>query len=147
MIWELDFYSRPILDENNKKRWELLICEAPSTVDQSLETLFRYSAFCSNQTVNSIWLRENIEKAIAESGESPKKIRFFRRQMNNMIVKACEDAGIAPAPSRRTYTLNHWLDQRMAEFYPEQPGYDKKAAQSASVQYPAIKRGCPSRCG
>ncbi|TRT81769.1 MAG: DUF1092 family protein, partial [Microcystis aeruginosa Ma_AC_P_19900807_S299] len=24
-IWELDFYSRPVVDENNKKRWELLI--------------------------------------------------------------------------------------------------------------------------
>ena len=23
--WEIDFYSRPILDENGKKRWELLI--------------------------------------------------------------------------------------------------------------------------
>ena len=138
MIWELDFYSRPILDENNKKRWELLICEAPLTVNQSLEGLFRYSVFCSSQTVNSIWLRENIEKAIAESGEFPQKIRFFRRQMNNMIVKACEDAGIVPAPSRRTYALNHWLDQRIAEFYPEQPGYDEKAAQSASVQYPDL---------
>ncbi|MFN5388765.1 MAG: Tab2/Atab2 family RNA-binding protein, partial [Pseudanabaena sp.] len=23
-IWELDFYSRPLLDANNKKIWELL---------------------------------------------------------------------------------------------------------------------------
>ena len=23
--WEIDFYSRPIIDENGKKRWELLI--------------------------------------------------------------------------------------------------------------------------
>ncbi|MEB3214919.1 MAG: Tab2/Atab2 family RNA-binding protein, partial [Nostocales cyanobacterium 94392] len=28
-IWELDYYSRPILDENNKKIWEVLICETP----------------------------------------------------------------------------------------------------------------------
>ncbi|MFN7860657.1 MAG: Tab2/Atab2 family RNA-binding protein, partial [Pseudanabaena sp.] len=26
-IWELDFYSRPLLDANNKKIWELLICD------------------------------------------------------------------------------------------------------------------------
>jgi len=32
-IWELDFYSRPVVDENNKKRWELLICETPATID------------------------------------------------------------------------------------------------------------------
>ncbi|MBD0341559.1 MAG: DUF1092 family protein, partial [Microcoleus sp. Co-bin12] len=23
-IWELDFYSRPILDEREKKKWEVL---------------------------------------------------------------------------------------------------------------------------
>jgi hypothetical protein len=27
IVWELDFYSRPILDENKKKIWELLICD------------------------------------------------------------------------------------------------------------------------
>ncbi|MEO0970614.1 MAG: Tab2/Atab2 family RNA-binding protein, partial [Cyanobacteria bacterium J06639_18] len=28
-IWELDYYSRPILDEDQKKVWEVLICESP----------------------------------------------------------------------------------------------------------------------
>ena len=27
--WELDFYSRPILEPDGKKRWELLICATP----------------------------------------------------------------------------------------------------------------------
>ena len=138
MIWELDFYSRPIIDENQKKRWELLICETPTEIDRSPDSLFKYAQFCSNQTVNSVWLRENLEKAIAEAGKAPKKIRFFRRQMNNMIVKACEDAGITAFPSRRTYTLNQWLTQRLAEFYPQQAGYDPTAAAAASVQYPEL---------
>ncbi|HAC64214.1 MAG TPA: hypothetical protein DCF68_11900 [Cyanothece sp. UBA12306] len=137
-IWELDFYSRPILDENKKKLWEVVICESPLTVDRSPDTLFRYSQFCSNQTVNSLWLRQAIQTAIAQAGETPQKIRFFRRQMNNMIIKACEDAGITAAPSRRTYTLHHWLIQRDREFYPTQPGYDAQAAQTASVAYPDL---------
>ena len=33
-VWELDFYSRPILDENKKKQWEVLICE-PQTDSQA----------------------------------------------------------------------------------------------------------------
>ncbi len=136
-IWELDFYSRPILDENHKKQWEVLICESPVDIASSADTLFRYSQFCSSQEVNSSWLREAIEKAIAQAGVTPRKIRFFRRQMNNMITKACEDAGILAAPTRRTYTLNQWLVQRMAEFYPNQPGYDENA-QSSSVQYPPL---------
>lgn len=137
-IWELDYYSRPILDDEKKKLWEVLICETLTEIDQKPETLFRYSEFCSNQTVNSLWLREAIEKAIAQTGETPKKIRFFRRQMNNMILKACEELNIIAAPSRRTYTLSTWIDERNKTFYPEQPGYDEKAAKSLSVQYPPL---------
>jgi RNA-binding protein Tab2/Atab2 len=137
-IWELDFYSCPILDDNNKKLWEVLICETPLDINQSPDKLFRYSQFCPNTTVNSIFLRETLEKAISEASTTPKKIRFFRRQMNNMIIKACEDAGIPAFASRRTYALNQWLEERMETFYPHQPGYDEKAANSASVQYPPL---------
>ncbi len=137
-IWELDFYSSPILDENNKKLWEVLICETPLNVQQTSDKLFKYAQFCPNTTVNSIFLKETIEKAIQESGQTPQKIRFFRRQMNNMITKACEDAGIPAFPSRRTHTLNQWLEERIQTFYPNQPGYDEKAVNSASIQYPAL---------
>ena len=137
-IWELDFYSRPILDENNKKVWEVLICESPTTTERSLDDLFRYAQYCSSKTVNSLWLREALENAIAEAGVKPRRIRFFRRQMNNMITKACEDAGIAAIPSRRTYALAQWLEKRMASVYPNETGYDAKAANSASVKYPPL---------
>ncbi|MDJ0727313.1 MAG: Tab2/Atab2 family RNA-binding protein [Prochloraceae cyanobacterium] len=137
-IWELDFYSRPLLDENKKKLWEVLICESPTNIDRDPDSLFKYSQLCSNTTVNSIWLREAIEQAIAEAKVTPKKIRFFRRQMNNMIVKACEDAGIEANPSRRTYALNRWLAERMENVYPDRPEYDPKAVLSASIQYPPM---------
>jgi predicted CoA-binding protein len=137
-IWELDFYSRPIVDENQKKLWEVLICESPTDVTNAPDRLFQYTEYCPSTTVNSIWLQEAIQKAIAASGTTPKKIRFFRRQMNNMIVKACEEAGIAAAPSRRTYALEKWLQTRFQEIYPQEPGYDAKAANSTSVNYPPL---------
>ena len=28
--WELDFYSRPIIEQNGKKRWELIISSSRS---------------------------------------------------------------------------------------------------------------------
>lgn len=137
-VWELDFYSRPVLDENGKKLWEVLICESPNDIDRSPDTLFKYTQYCSSKTVNSLWLREAIENAIALSSTAPKKIRFFRRQMNNMIVKACEELGIAPLPSRRTYALNQWIEDRIKNFYPQEEGYDLKTANTPSVQYPPL---------
>lgn len=137
-VWELDFYSRPILDEQGKKLWEVLICESSNSIERSPATLFKYAEYCPSTSVNSLWLREAIEKAIAEAATTPKKIRFFRRQMNNMIVKACEDAGISPVPSRRTYALNQWLAQRLVDVYPQAEGFDLKTANATSVQYPPL---------
>ncbi|HEY9849286.1 MAG TPA: Tab2/Atab2 family RNA-binding protein [Leptolyngbyaceae cyanobacterium] len=122
-IWELDFYSRPIFDENKKKQWEVLLCESSLDVGDSSDSIFRYSQFCPNNQVNSVWLQKAIEEAIAQSGQTPQKIRFFRTQMNNMITKACENLGIPAAPSRRTFNLQQWLKQRMEEVYPTYPGF------------------------
>ena len=137
-VWELDFYSRPVLDEEGKKLWELLICESSDDIARSPDTLFKYAQYCSSKTVNSLWLKEAIEKAIALAETTPKKIRFFRRQMNNMIVKACNDVGINPVPSRRTYALNKWLEERIKNVYPQESGFDLNTANTPSVQYPPL---------
>lgn len=131
--WELDFYSRPIWDENEKKIWEVLVCESPTDVSTSSESLFRYAEFCPNSQVNSVWLRTALEEAISLAPQAPTKIRFFRRQMNNMITKACADLGILAQPSRRTIALYQWLQQRTTQVYPHQPGYRPTA--NPSVRY------------
>jgi hypothetical protein len=143
IVWEVDFYSRPILDENQKKIWEVLVCESPLGSHQPTEELFRYAQWCPNQQVNSIWLRTALEEAIAQraryandqSQQTPQKIRFFRRQMSNLITKACEELGVPAEASRRTYTLNRWLQQRIQDFYPHHPGYEATAVASSFVGY------------
>lgn len=137
IIWELDFYSRPILDENQKKLWEVVICESPLDIQRPKDSLFRFTKFCDNTQVNSLWLKEAISEAIAKAPAPPSKIRFFRRQMNNMISKACKEIGIDPVGSRHTIALNQWLEEREKEFYPNQPGYDEASAEAPSVRYPS----------
>lgn len=132
--WELDFYSRPILDEKKKKLWEVLICERPAGIDSDIGDLFRFSKFCASSTVNSVWLREAVEEAIAKAPISPTRVCFFRRQMTNMITKACEDAGLTVNISRNTLALDHWLQRRMEDTYPKMEGYN--ANTSPSVAYP-----------
>jgi hypothetical protein len=139
-IWELDFYSRPILDEKQKKVWEVLVCESPLDISTQTDSLFRYAQYCSSTEVNSGWLRTALQEAITKAGEAPIKIRFFRRQMNNMITKACQDVGIPAQPSRRTLVLNQWLQQRMEEVYPQEPGYQGGTNTSVRLERPLPQR-------
>ncbi|MEL6458432.1 MAG: Tab2/Atab2 family RNA-binding protein [Cyanobacteria bacterium J06641_2] len=139
-IWELDYYSRPILDENKKKVWEVLICQAPSDISSKTDSLFRFARYCSSTTVNSVWLQTAVQEAITQAGEAPTKIRFFRRQMNNMITKACEDINIPAQASRRTLALNQWLQQRMEEVYPQEPGFQGGSNPSVKLDAPLPQR-------
>jgi RNA-binding protein Tab2/Atab2 len=139
-IWELDFYSRPILDENKKKIWEVLVCESPLDTRTKADSLFRYAQYCPSTQVNSGWLRTALQEAIDQAGEAPLKIRFFRRQMNNMITKACQEVGIPAQASRRTLMLNQWLQQRSEQVYPQEPGYEKGTNTSVRLESPLPQR-------
>jgi hypothetical protein len=44
-VWQLDFCSRPILDERGKKVWELLICDPARQ--------FEYAKYFPNNKINS----------------------------------------------------------------------------------------------
>lgn len=139
-IWEIDFYSRPILDANQKKIWEVLVCESPLDISTKADSLFRYAQYCPSTQVNSGWLRTALQEAINQAGKAPIKIRFFRRQMNNMITKACQDLGIPAQPSRRTLVLNQWLEQRMEEVYPQELGYQGGTNPSVRLEKPSPQR-------
>jgi hypothetical protein len=139
-IWEIDFYSRPILDDNQKKIWEVLVCESPLDIGTEPDSLFRYAQYCPSTQVNSGWLRTALQEAITQAGKAPIKIRFFRRQMNNMITKACQDIGIPAQPSRRTLVLNQWLEERMKEVYPQEAGYQGGTNLSVRLEKPLPQR-------
>ncbi len=139
-IWEIDFYSRPILDDNQKKVWEVLVCESPLDISTKPDSLFRYAQYCPSTQVNSGSLRTALQEAINQAGKAPIKIRFFRRQMNNMITKACQDLGIPAQPSRRTLVLNQWLEQRMEEVYPQEAGYQGGTNPSVRLEKPLPQR-------
>ena len=143
IIWELDFYSRPLVDENNKKVWEMLLCESPSQVQQDPASLFRHAQFCPNQQVNSQWLREAIAQAISQAPNPPQRIRFFRYAMGNMITKACDELGISALPSRRTYTLKSWLQERLQDFYPQQSGFQASALGGVMQYQPQTPQSLP----
>ena len=119
--WELDFCSRPILDERGKKVWELLICDADRT--------FEFAQYFPNNKINSAELKRALEQVLSQPGAvKPEKVRFFRGQMQTIITRALSDLDIAPIPSRRCFTLSSWLEDRLETVYKLHPGYTEKAA-------------------
>jgi hypothetical protein len=60
-VWELDFCSRPILDERKKKVWELLICDPERT--------FEYSEYFPNNKINSVQVTEHARHLRAQGGQ------------------------------------------------------------------------------
>ncbi|GFZ00430.1 RNA binding protein [Actinidia rufa] len=67
--WELDFYSRPILNVKGKKVWELLVC------DRTLS--LQFTKYFPNNVINSITLKEAIVSISDELGVPlPDKVRF-----------------------------------------------------------------------
>lgn len=123
--WELDYYSRPVLEPDGRKRWELLICSSPSM--KGAEPVFRWCLTCPAGSVNSAWLKGALEQALAEASHQgfgpPRRLRCWRGSMRTMVQRAAEQLGLDVVPSRRCYALVEWLQERQRSVYPQEPGY------------------------
>jgi len=124
--WELDFYSRPIIEKNGKKRWELIIS---STKSFESPEIFYWYKICPASKVNSLWLTSALKEAIVEAElkgwKKPEKVRFWRSSMKSIIKKSLENLELEALVSRRTYTLFERLDYLENDIYPKEKGFVK----------------------
>jgi len=119
--WELDCYSRPVIVQG-KKLWEVLITDSTGS--------FRLCEPLPSNKVNSRELRRVIEDAIEDAEVKPSIIRFFRGAMFNMINIALSEVDAIARPSRCTFTLSQWLEERNSKIYPSMEGYRATMASS-----------------
>ena len=124
--WELDFYSRPIIEANGKKRWELIIT---STRNFATEDIFLWNKICPANEVNSIWLTNSLNEALNDAKNKgwakPNKVRFWRSSMKSIIKKSLEAVQVEALVSRRTYELIDRIEFLEREIYPNEKGYVK----------------------
>ena len=122
--WELDFYSRPIIESNGKKRWELIICSKRS---YKTEDIFLWNKRCPANEVNSVWLTKALNEAIndakKEGWAKPTIVRFWRSSMKSIIKKSLEATSIEALVSRRTYDLFDRIEFLEKKIYPNEKGY------------------------
>ncbi|MEM9216061.1 MAG: Tab2/Atab2 family RNA-binding protein [Cyanobacteria bacterium P01_F01_bin.150] len=114
VIWQVDFYRRPLQDESKNPLWELAICSA----DKS----FAAYGFCPQSDANAAWLTSQFKALLAE-GKCPDSIQVFRPQSQSLIQAAVEQFDIRVIPTRRTPALKEYLQDRAA-IYPTLPQYD-----------------------
>lgn len=127
--WELDFYSRPVQGADGKKLWELLVTDS--------EGSFRHVEAVPSNCVNSRELRTRVERLLDAAEARPTTIRFFRSQMKNMITIALgELPDVSCKPSRVTYALYDWLEERSAKVYPLMAGFRTPRPELPGVKLP-----------
>mmetsp|Transcript_40249 Transcript_40249/g.82373 ORF Transcript_40249/g.82373 Transcript_40249/m.82373 type:complete len:335 (-) Transcript_40249:831-1835(-) len=114
-IWEIDFFSRPVLNKDGKRLWELIIVNKDQT--------FEHIEEIPNNLINSKELRKRINYQISLAKKKPNIVKFFRSQMFNMINIALSELDVAIKPSRKTYSLFKTINEREENVYPKMEGY------------------------
>ena len=114
--WELDCYSRPVVAAGGKKLWEVLVTDSTGS--------FRFCKTLPSNQVNSKELRKTVEELMDDASipVKPTTIRFFRGAMFNMINIALADLDVVGRPSRCTYAIAQWLEERHRDVYPQMEG-------------------------
>ncbi|WP_448379758.1 Tab2 family RNA-binding protein [Gloeomargarita sp.] len=118
VIWEVDFYARPVVDDQGKKLWELLLCDPQGRN--------RWAQTCPPDQVNSQWLQAALAPWVQQ--QQITHLRAFRAPMLPMLNRACAGLQVTVLPSRRVVALAHWLRERWRTVYAQMPGFQPLAA-------------------
>ena len=128
MPWQLDFYRRPLKDNQDNPLWELLICDETLT--------FTYGEFCIQSEANAPWIRHQLEIASDRAGGLPNYIEIFRPQTVSLVEVACRNLPVGVRSKRDVPALKRWLHQRAA-WYPSLDSYTKQAYEPTALERPA----------
>lgn len=124
--WQVDFYRRPLKDEDGNPLWELVVCSPDKT--------FAAYAFCPQPEANSRWLTQQLQD-LAQQTQAPDSIQVFRPQSLSLVEVAAKELGIAVEPTRRTLALKDYLGDR-AQVYKTLPQYTGEPYQPIQIEQP-----------
>lgn len=126
VIWQADFYRRPLIDAEGNPLWELIL------VNENGKGVY---AFCSQAEATRQWVTEQLQYAIQHSPQRPDRLQVFRPQSVSLLSLACQSLNIALEQTRRTPALKQILQQRARE-YPSLPNYTRQPYAPLTLEAP-----------
>jgi hypothetical protein len=130
--WELDIYRSPVMGDDQKPLWELLVCTSDG---QSL-----LNKFCTATQVNADWIQTQLKDLIAQREVSPLGVRVFRTASFNLAEPACQSIFVPLRKTQRAIAIQRWLAHRQQQVYPAMAGY------SPPPKSHPVKRPVPLAC-
>lgn len=127
LVWQADFYRRPLRDSAGQVLWELLICNPTRS--------FIYEALCPQAQANAQWLVAQLQLAVGAEQNLPNLIQVFRPQSLSLLSTAGQQLGITVEPTRRTWALKQWLKER-SPVYHNQDNYTGAAFDPLALDKP-----------
>jgi len=124
--WELDCYSRPVV-QNGKKLWEILVTDSAGS--------FRFRQELPSNQVNSKTVRQVVDDLMEVADTKPNIIRFFRGAMFNMLNIALSELAVTTRPSRCALALATWLEERHRDVYPKMEGYNRNMVGTSAPSF------------
>lgn len=126
IVWQADFYRRPLKDRRGEYLWELLICDVTRN--------FEFSTFCRQSEASPTWLIEQFQQA-SQGQTLPDAIQVFRPQSLSLIEVAGKSLGVPVEATRKTPTLKELLQERAQE-YLTLDNYTGEAYNSVGLELP-----------
>jgi hypothetical protein len=127
VVWQADFYRRPLQDEAGNPLWELVVCDPTGTL------VARRT--CPQVEVGSPWLVQQLQGLTGATTSPPQSIQVFRPQCLSLMQTACDALGIKLEATRQTPALKRLL-RELARHYPTQPGYTGQPYEPVKLEQP-----------
>jgi hypothetical protein len=126
IVWEIDFYRRPLQDEVGNPLWEWVVCDDTGSL--------REQVFCAQANVSTDWVLAKLQQLLNRQPQ-PKQIRVFRPQTLNLLEPVCDQLGLSLQPTRRTSQLKQYLKE-LAGAYPQMAGYTHQSYDPVALEQP-----------
>jgi hypothetical protein len=114
-IWQVDFYRRPLKNQQPEVWWELVICDVYDGLRLRTRS-FTYEVQCRQSEANVTWIVSQLQEAAGNAKHLPDIIQVFRPQSFNLIELAGKQLNIKVEATRHTYALKELLQDK-AEYY------------------------------